>query len=91
MIHRFVNTTPKPSATKNSNGELELPWLFGGLFGEGGLVVVDAGGGEDDVVLGTLLVRSVEDGTPEDVGDGESVDARVVVACRMTMAAPSRA
>lgn len=23
--HRFVKTTPKPSATKNNSGELELP------------------------------------------------------------------
>lgn len=26
--HRFVNTTPKPSATKNSNGELVGPPLL---------------------------------------------------------------
>lgn len=39
--HRLVNTTPKPNATKNSNGELEFLFLsLSSLAGD----VVAAGG-----------------------------------------------
>lgn len=66
MIHKFVKTTPKPSATKNSKGELELPWL---LFCGGWLV--DAGGVADAVfVVGTSLD---EDKVPPVVGEGAGV------------------
>ena len=41
--HKFVKTTPKPRATKKSNGELELP---PGLFRDS---VVVAEGAEDEV------------------------------------------
>jgi len=46
--HRLVNTTPKPSATKNNSGELEL--LPG--FELGGAVAVELGldAGVDDIV-----------------------------------------
>lgn len=38
MIHKFVNTTPKPNATKNSSGELVGPFAL--LFD-----IVDDGAG----------------------------------------------
>lgn len=53
MIHRFVKTTPKPSATKNSSGELVGPpgllfdWV---IVGVGAVVVAcDRGVGEATV------------------------------------------
>jgi hypothetical protein len=45
--HRFVKTTPKPSATKNSKGELvgdePLVWLLLVAVADGVLVEVDVG------------------------------------------------
>ena len=53
--HRLVNTTPKPRATKNSNGEFVglLVWSAGGL--------VVAAGGPADVDDGPdMLAHSIE-------------------------------
>ena len=51
--HRFVKTTPKPRATKNSRGELGPPLPVPGVcVGEGDVVVVPVGiDDSDDSVL----------------------------------------
>lgn len=78
---RFVNTTPKPRATKKSSGEFPLV-LFDGLLPPGlaGLPLTDvSAGGAGVVVL-------------EDVGAGPEGgdDERVSAAWRTTMRTPSR-
>lgn len=47
---RFVNTTPKPRATKNSNGR-----LVGPLLSPLAAPVVDAAGGAETVALGIMV------------------------------------
>lgn len=78
--HRFVNTTPNPSATKNSNGELPLlplPLLLPpGLPLPGG----PCPGLPESVGDGLL---DVDDGV--EVGEGESED----VTCRTMSLMPS--
>jgi len=79
MIHKFVKTTPKPSATKNRSGDELLP--DGGLAGGGppGEPVAD---GDVDVV--ELLFVGV-------VPVGAGVDPRSVadIVCLTTMRTPS--
>jgi hypothetical protein len=50
MIHKLVKTTPKPNATKNNNGELELldPGLPEGVGEDVGEAIVVAMMSEDD-------------------------------------------
>lgn len=53
MIHRLVNTTPKPRATKKSSGELVGPFPL--LFP---LSVVVAAGGDDVVADAVDMITS---------------------------------
>lgn len=48
--HRFVNTTPKPRATKKSKGELVGPDLPSSVFD---------GAGADEVEVGSAMVGDV--------------------------------
>jgi hypothetical protein len=53
--HKFVNTTPKPNATKNSRGELVGPLV--------GCCVVDIEGlGDEDVEEAVCAMRDVGSG-----------------------------
>lgn len=80
--HKLVKTTPKPNATKNSNGELVAPefWLLPVLLVSIGLGAVDVPAGPD--VLAKLGVAELM----KLVGDGIEVvlERDSLVACRAT-------
>jgi len=80
--HKLVKTTPKPSATKKSNGELcELLEVSVGLGVGDGIV------GDADEELRVVEATAEDEELDDAVGVG--VDARLSVTCRAMIAAPS--
>ena len=95
--HRFVKTTPKPSATKNRRGDELLPCCGGGV-GEllatppDGSVVVEAGGRlvvDGPEVKGVGVPDGVDEEKGVDVVDGSTLSVADDTACLTTMRAPS--
>ncbi len=90
--HRFVKTTPKPSATKKRSGDEFWPCCGGGVLPLAGLVSVEDGDAETDVepILDVGVPEIVDDtGAPVEMADGKSVFVPVVTACLTTIRAPS--
>lgn len=94
MIHKFVKTTPKPSATKNRSGDEFWLCCGGVLPGDPLDAPVSVGEGEAETDVGLILDAGVpenvdEAGTTDGVDDGKRVFVLAVTACLTTIRAPS--